>query len=270
MSLAPLVEPAAELTIDEVRRYSRHLIIPDVGMDGSEAAQERQGARHRRRRPRQPRAALPGRGRRRHARHRGVRRGRRVQPAAPGHPRPERHRAVQGESPRGVDRARPTRTSTCRAPRGALDNDNVMRVFERLRPDRRRHRQLRDPLHGQRRGVLPGQALRLGLDLPLRRPGVGLRADRSARPRATAASTPSRPPPGMVPCCAEGGVLGVLCASIGSIQVTEAIKLITGIGEPLRRPADDLRRPRDGVPQAAPSARTRTARSAARTRPSPS
>ena len=34
MSLPPLVEPAAELTIDEVRRYSRHLIIPDIGMDG--------------------------------------------------------------------------------------------------------------------------------------------------------------------------------------------------------------------------------------------
>jgi adenylyltransferase/sulfurtransferase len=37
----------------------------------------------------------------------------------------------------------------------------------------------------------------------------------------------------MVPSCAEGGVLGVLCASIGAIQVTEAIKLITGIGDPL-------------------------------------
>jgi adenylyltransferase/sulfurtransferase len=37
----------------------------------------------------------------------------------------------------------------------------------------------------------------------------------------------------MVPSCAEGGVLGVLCASIGSIQVTEAIKLLTGIGEPI-------------------------------------
>jgi len=44
---------------------------------------------------------------------------------------------------------------------------------------------------------------------------------------------PEPPPPGMVPSCAEGGVLGVLCASIGSIQTTEAIKLITGIGEPL-------------------------------------
>jgi adenylyltransferase/sulfurtransferase len=37
----------------------------------------------------------------------------------------------------------------------------------------------------------------------------------------------------MVPSCAEGGVLGVLCASIGSIQVNEAIKVITGIGEPI-------------------------------------
>jgi len=44
---------------------------------------------------------------------------------------------------------------------------------------------------------------------------------------------PEPPPPGMVPSCAEGGVLGVLCASIGAIQTTEAIKLLTGIGEPL-------------------------------------
>ncbi|CAM5209052.1 putative adenylyltransferase/sulfurtransferase MoeZ [Castellaniella denitrificans] len=44
---------------------------------------------------------------------------------------------------------------------------------------------------------------------------------------------PEPPPPDMAPSCAEGGVLGVLCASIGSIMATEAIKLITGIGEPL-------------------------------------
>ena len=43
---------------------------------------------------------------------------------------------------------------------------------------------------------------------------------------------PEPPPPGMVPSCAEGGVLGVLCASIGSIQVNEAIKMITGAGDP--------------------------------------
>ncbi|MCV7409470.1 molybdopterin biosynthesis-like protein MoeZ [Mycobacterium florentinum] len=44
---------------------------------------------------------------------------------------------------------------------------------------------------------------------------------------------PEPPPPGMVPSCAEGGVLGIICASIASVMGTEAIKLITGIGEPL-------------------------------------
>ena len=44
---------------------------------------------------------------------------------------------------------------------------------------------------------------------------------------------PEPPPPGMVPSCAEGGVLGVLPGVIGTIQATEAIKLITGIGRTL-------------------------------------
>jgi len=44
---------------------------------------------------------------------------------------------------------------------------------------------------------------------------------------------PEPPPPGLVPSCAEGGVLGVLPGMIGIVQATEAIKLITGIGEPL-------------------------------------
>lgn len=44
---------------------------------------------------------------------------------------------------------------------------------------------------------------------------------------------PEPPPPGMVPSCAEGGVLGLLCAAIGSIQAAEAVKLIVGIGDPL-------------------------------------
>ena len=44
---------------------------------------------------------------------------------------------------------------------------------------------------------------------------------------------PEPPPPGLVPSCAEGGVLGVLPGVIGTIQATEAIKLLTGIGEPL-------------------------------------
>ena len=44
---------------------------------------------------------------------------------------------------------------------------------------------------------------------------------------------PEPPPPGMVPSCAEGGVFGVLPGIVGTIQATEAIKLITGRGEPL-------------------------------------
>ncbi|TFH86198.1 molybdopterin-synthase adenylyltransferase MoeB [Billgrantia azerbaijanica] len=44
---------------------------------------------------------------------------------------------------------------------------------------------------------------------------------------------PSPPPPELAPSCSEGGVLGILCASIGAIMATEAIKLITGIGDSL-------------------------------------
>jgi molybdopterin/thiamine biosynthesis adenylyltransferase/rhodanese-related sulfurtransferase len=44
---------------------------------------------------------------------------------------------------------------------------------------------------------------------------------------------PEPPPPGLVPTCAEGGVLGVLPGTIGTIQATEALKLVLGIGEPL-------------------------------------
>ncbi|MAT97090.1 MAG: molybdenum cofactor biosynthesis protein MoeB [Anaerolineaceae bacterium] len=44
---------------------------------------------------------------------------------------------------------------------------------------------------------------------------------------------PEPPPPGLVPSCAEGGVLGILPGTIGAIQATEAVKLILGVGEPM-------------------------------------
>jgi len=44
---------------------------------------------------------------------------------------------------------------------------------------------------------------------------------------------PEPPPPGLVPSCAEGGVLGILPGVVGTIQATEAIKLVIGVGEPL-------------------------------------
>jgi adenylyltransferase/sulfurtransferase len=44
---------------------------------------------------------------------------------------------------------------------------------------------------------------------------------------------PAPPPPGMVPSCAEAGVLGAMCSTIGSIQATEVLKLVLEVGEPL-------------------------------------
>jgi molybdopterin/thiamine biosynthesis adenylyltransferase/rhodanese-related sulfurtransferase len=44
---------------------------------------------------------------------------------------------------------------------------------------------------------------------------------------------PAPPPPGAVPSCAEGGVFGVLCAAVGAVMGTEAVKLVCGIGDPL-------------------------------------
>jgi adenylyltransferase/sulfurtransferase len=44
---------------------------------------------------------------------------------------------------------------------------------------------------------------------------------------------PHQPPPDAVPSCAVGGVLGAVCASIGAVMATEAVKLVTGVGEPL-------------------------------------
>ncbi|MCU0487399.1 MAG: molybdopterin-synthase adenylyltransferase MoeB [Anaerolineales bacterium] len=44
---------------------------------------------------------------------------------------------------------------------------------------------------------------------------------------------PEPPPPGLVPSCAEGGVLGILPGTIGTLQATEALKLLLGVGEPL-------------------------------------
>ena len=44
---------------------------------------------------------------------------------------------------------------------------------------------------------------------------------------------PEPPPPGLVPSCAEGGVLGVLPGTVGTLQATEALKVLLGIGEPL-------------------------------------
>ena len=61
---------------------------------------------------------------------------------------------------------------------------------------------------------------------------------------------PEPPPPGLVPSCAEGGVLGVLCGVVGTIQATEAVKLIMGVGEPLIGALPGLRRAPHALPRA--------------------
>ena len=121
-----------------------------------------------------------------------------------------------------------------------------------LRPDRRRHRQLRDPLHGQRRGVLPEDPLRLGLDLPLRRPGLGV-LRRPSRRRGALLPLP-------LPRAAAAGHGPVLRRGRRARRALREHRLDPGQRgdqaahrhrRPAGRQADDLRRPRDGVPQAA-------------------
>ena len=61
---------------------------------------------------------------------------------------------------------------------------------------------------------------------------------------------PEPPPPGLVPSCAEGGVLGILPGTIGLIQATEAVKLILGVGRAAGRPPGALRCSRHALPRA--------------------
>ena len=68
---------------------------------------------------------------------------------------------------------------------------------------------------------------------------------------------PSPPPPGEVPSCAEAGVLGVLPGLVGTIQATETVKLIMGIGESAVGPAAAHRRHGHGLPHRQDAAQPR-------------
>ena len=234
MSLPPLVEPAAELTIDEVRRYSRHLIIPDVGMTGQKRLKNAKvlvigagglGS---------PGAALPGRRRRRHARHRRLRRwstsptcSARSSTASPtsASPRPSRPRSRSREINPYVEVI---------LHEERLDSDNALEIFERVRPDPGRHRQLRHPLPGQRRRVLLGKPYVWGSIYRFEGQVVGVLGRRPTAGLNYRDLYPEPPPPG------HGAVLRRGRRARRAVRVdrrrswsTEAIKLITGIGEPL-------------------------------------
>ena len=192
MSLPPLVEPAAELTIDEVRRYSRHLIIPDVGMAGQK-------------RLKNAKVLVIGAG--------GLGSPALLYLAAAGvgtlgivefdevDESNLQRQVIHGQSDIGKPKAVSAQESIAEinplvnvvVHNERLDNDNVLGIFAQydLIVDGTDNFATRYMVNDA--AVLPRQAVRLGLDLPLRRPGLGLLADaRGRRAPATAASTPSR------------------------------------------------------------------------------
>ena len=232
MSLPPLVEPAPELTNDEVRRYSRHLIIPDVGMDGQK-------------RLKNAKVLVIGAG--------GLGSPALLYMAAAGvgtigiaefdevDESNLQRQVIHGQSDVGKSKALSAKESIAETNpyvnvvlhEERLDNDNVMQVFEG-------YDLIIDGTDNfATRYMVNDAAYFLGIPYVW---GSIYRFDGQASvfaPKLVDDAPcyrclyPEPPPPGMVPSCAEGGVLGVLCASIGSIQVNEAIKLLTGIGDPL-------------------------------------
>jgi len=233
VSLPPLVEPAAELSTDEVRRYSRHLIIPDVGITGQK-------------RLKNSRVLVIGAG--------GLGSPALLYLAAAGvgtlgivefdevDESNLQRQVIHGQSDVGRSKAESARDSIREVNplidvvvhNERLDNDNVLGIFEG-------YDLIVDGTDNFATRYLVNDAAVL-LDKPYVWGSI-YRFDGqasvfwAAAPGGTSPCYrclyPEPPPPGMVPSCAEGGVLGVLCASIGSIQVNEAIKLLTGIGEPL-------------------------------------
>jgi len=229
VSLPPLVEPAAELTLDEVRRYSRHLIIPDVGMTGQK-------------RLKNAKVLVIGAG--------GLGSPALLYLAAAGvgtlgivefdevDESNLQRQVIHGQSDIGRSKAESARDSIAEinplvsvvVHNERLDNDNVMGLFTGydLIVDGTDNFATRYLVNDA--AVLLGKPYVWGSIYRFDGQASVFWAEHGPCYRCL---YPEPPPPGMVPSCAEGGVLGVLCASIGSIQVNEAIKLLTGIGEPL-------------------------------------
>jgi molybdopterin/thiamine biosynthesis adenylyltransferase/rhodanese-related sulfurtransferase len=229
VSLPPLVEPAAGLSVDEVKRYSRHLIIPDVGMAGQK-------------RLKNAKVLVVGAG--------GLGSPALLYLAAAGvgtlgivdfdtvDESNLQRQIIHGVSDVGKSKAESARDSIAEINpyvkvilhKERLDSSNAMEIFAP-------YDLIVDGTDNFATRYLVNDACVL-----LHKPyvwGSIYRFDGQASVfwadygPCYRCLYPEPPPPGMVPSCAEGGVLGVLCASIGSIQVNEAIKLIAGIGEPL-------------------------------------
>ena len=228
-TLKPLVTEGPPLSVDEVRRYSRHLIIPDVGMSGQ-------------RRLMNAKVLCVGAG--------GLGSPALMYLAAAGvgtlgivefdtvDESNLQRQIIHGQSDIGKSKAISAKEAIAEINpyvnvvlhETRLDVDNVMEIFAQ-------YDLIVDGTDNFATRYLVNDAAVL-----LKKPyvwGSIYRFDGQAsvfwaeHGPCYRCLYPEPPPPGMVPSCAEGGVLGVLCASIGSIQTTEAIKLIAGIGEPL-------------------------------------
>jgi len=244
VSLPPLVEPADELTIDEVRRYSRHLIIPDVGMTGQK-------------RLKNARVLVIGAG--------GLGSPALLYLAAAGvgtlgiaefdevDESNLQRQIIHGQSDIGKPKAQSAKESIAETNPlvkvvvhdERLDNDNVLRIFEGYdlivdgTDNFATRYMVNDAAYFLNKPYVWGSIYRFDGQASVFWPTLDSFKDDALSSSSVSDAPcyrclyPEPPPPGMVPSCAEGGVLGVLCASIGSIQVNEAIKLLTGIGDPL-------------------------------------
>jgi adenylyltransferase/sulfurtransferase len=229
VSLPPLVEPAESLTPDEIRRYSRHLIIPDVAMDGQK-------------RLKNAKVLCVGAG--------GLGSPALMYLAAAGvgtlgiidfdvvDESNLQRQVIHGQSDVGRPKAESARDSVreinplvqVNLHQERLDSSNAMQIFADydLIVDGTDNFATRYLVNDA--CVLLGKPYVWGSIYRFDGQASVFWAEHGPCYRCL---YPEPPPPGMVPSCAEGGVLGVLCASVGSIQVTEAIKVLTGIGDPL-------------------------------------
>jgi molybdopterin/thiamine biosynthesis adenylyltransferase/rhodanese-related sulfurtransferase len=229
VSLPPLVAPAADLTVDEVKRYSRHLIIPEIGMTGQK-------------RLKNAKVLCVGAG--------GLGSPALLYLAAAGvgtlgvidfdtvDESNLQRQIIHGQSDIGRPKAESARDSIKEINpyvnvvlyEESLTVDNVMGIFSEfdLIVDGTDNFATRYMVNDA--CVLLGKPYVWGSIFRFDGQASVFWAEHGPCYRCL---YPDPPPPGMVPSCAEGGVLGVLCGSIGSIQVTEAIKLLTGVGESL-------------------------------------
>ena len=232
-SLPPLVEPAAELSRDEVARYSRHLVIPDLGVDGQK-------------RLKNARVLVVGAG--------GLGSPTLLYLAAAGvgtigivdfdvvDESNLQRQIIHGVADVGRPKARSARDSIAainplvqvRLHEFRLEADNAVELFAQydLIVDGTDNFATRYLVNDA--AVLAGKPYVWG-SIYRFQGQVSVFWDDAPGGRGLNYRDlyPEPPPPGLAPSCAEGGVLGILCSSVASVMGTEAIKLITGIGEPL-------------------------------------